>query len=75
MILEFQILHAPVIVRRWLAECCLLICVCVDPLAAQEDDPRPAKGIQDNSFFIEEAYNQEAGVVQHILNGWYSVTG
>jgi hypothetical protein len=27
-----------------------------------------AKGIQDNSFFIEEAYNQEQGVVQHILN-------
>src|SRR6266403_6390552 len=27
-----------------------------------------AKGIQDNSFFIEEAYNQESGVVQHILN-------
>jgi hypothetical protein len=27
-----------------------------------------AKGIQDNSFFIEEAYNQETGVVQHILN-------
>jgi Putative MetA-pathway of phenol degradation len=35
---------------------------------AQEDDPRPAKGIQDNSFLIEEAYNQEAGVVQHISN-------
>jgi hypothetical protein len=27
-----------------------------------------AKGIQDNSFFIEEAYNQEQGVVQHIFN-------
>jgi hypothetical protein len=27
-----------------------------------------AKGIQDNSFLIEEAYNQEAGVVQHITN-------
>jgi hypothetical protein len=27
-----------------------------------------AKGIQDNSFFVEEAYNQEAGVVQHIFN-------
>jgi hypothetical protein len=27
-----------------------------------------AKGIQDNSFFIEEAYNQEPGVVQHIFN-------
>jgi hypothetical protein len=27
-----------------------------------------AKGIQDNSFLIEEAYNQEAGHVQHIFN-------
>jgi hypothetical protein len=27
-----------------------------------------AKGIQDNSFFIKEAYNQEPGVVQHIFN-------
>jgi outer membrane putative beta-barrel porin/alpha-amylase len=27
-----------------------------------------AKGIQDNSFLVEEAYNQESGVVQHILN-------
>ena len=26
-----------------------------------------AKGIQDNSFFVEEAYNQEPGVVQHIF--------
>lgn len=26
----------------------------------------PPKGIQDNSFLIEEAYNQDAGVVQHI---------
>lgn len=34
--------------------------------AAQNKDPRPALGIQDNSFLIEEAYNQEAGVVQHI---------
>jgi hypothetical protein len=31
------------------------------PARAQEDAP-----IQDNSFLIEEAYNQEAGVVQHI---------
>ena len=43
------------------------------PLSAAEEDTRPAKGIQDNSFFVEEAYNQEAGVVQHIFNGWYSV--
>ena len=32
------------------------------PLAAQEAAP-----IADNSFLIEEAYNQESGVVQHVL--------
>lgn len=37
--------------------------------ASGEEPPAPtAKGIQDNSFLVEEAYNQEAGVVQHILN-------
>ncbi len=36
------------------------------PVAARW--PRLASGpLQDNSFLIEEAYNQEAGVVQHIL--------
>jgi hypothetical protein len=31
--------------------------------------PRLSSGaLQDNSFLIEEAYNQEAGVVQHILD-------
>jgi hypothetical protein len=39
---------------------------------AEEDDKRPAAAIQDNSFLIEEAYNQEEGVVQHILNPWRS---
>jgi Putative MetA-pathway of phenol degradation len=33
---------------------------------ADDKDPRLAAGIQDNSFLIEEAYNQEPGVVQHI---------
>lgn len=37
------------------------------PALAQED-PRPAAALQDNSFLIEEAYNQEPGVVQHILS-------
>ena len=36
------------------------------PAVAEDKDPRPAAAIQDNSFLIEEAYNQEAGVVQHI---------
>jgi len=33
-------------------------------LGAQDDSPPP--GIQDNSFLMEEAYNQEQGIVQHI---------
>ena len=36
-------------------------------VASGADAERPAKGVQDNSFLVEEAYNQEAGVVQHIL--------
>lgn len=40
-----------------------------EPIATVEEAPkRLAEGIQDNSFLIEEAYNQEPGVVQHILN-------
>ena len=31
-----------------------------------------AKKIQDNSFLVEEAYNQEAGVVQHIQSVMYN---
>jgi hypothetical protein len=34
------------------------------PLPAERPDEPP--GIQDNSFLMEEAYNQEEGVVQHI---------
>lgn len=33
---------------------------------ADDKDPRLAAGIQDNSYLVEEAYNQEPGVVQHI---------
>ena len=33
--------------------------------AAQERERQPP-GIQDNSFLIEESYNQEPGIVQHI---------
>jgi len=33
---------------------------------------RPIDVIEDNSFLIEEAYNQEPGVVQHIFNAVYS---
>jgi len=51
---------------RLLVIACLLA-VAVLPSRIHASEPL-AKGIQDNSFFIEEAYNQEPGVVQHIFN-------
>lgn len=40
---------------------------CPAPALAQNSPAQsPPKGIQDNSFLVEEAYNQEFGVVQHI---------
>ena len=41
----------------------MLLLTATVPVAAQE-----VEHIADNSFLIEEAYNQEAGVVQHISN-------
>lgn len=35
-------------------------------------EKRPIDTIEDNSFLIEEAYNQEPGVVQHIFNAAYN---
>jgi hypothetical protein len=35
------------------------------------DQPGNVEGICDNSFLIEEAYNQEPGVVQHIFTALY----
>ena len=42
--------------------------VVASPLTAQVASTKPpaAPGIQDNSFLMEEAYNQEQGIVQHI---------
>jgi hypothetical protein len=51
-------MHAPALPTR-IALFALLLAA---PTAAQEA-PKP---IQDNSFLLEEAYNQESGVVQHI---------
>jgi Putative MetA-pathway of phenol degradation len=46
----------------------LLLVICQSSLVTLLADEPLAKGIQDNSFFVEEAYNQEPGVVQHIIN-------
>lgn len=51
----------------------LLVGASVSVGAASEDEPkRMAEVVQDNSFLIEEAYNQEPGVVQHIMNVIYT---
>jgi hypothetical protein len=42
-------------------------------LLAAEEPRRPIDGIMDNSFLIEEAYNQDPGIVQHIFNAVYSI--
>jgi hypothetical protein len=39
-------------------------------LAGQSSPALPQPVVEDNSFFIEEAYNQETGVVQHINGLW-----
>jgi len=38
-------------------------------VTAQGAEPRPIEIIEDNSFLLEEAYNQEPGVVQQIVAG------
>jgi len=42
---------------------------------ANAADERPIDVIEDNSFLIEEAYNQEPGVVQHIFSAQYTTSG
>lgn len=49
---------APTLLRRLLPALLL-----ATALTAQDKKEGP---IQDNSFLVEEAYNQEPGVVQHI---------
>ena len=40
--------------------------------AARGAEPAAIDGIADNSFLVEEAYNQEPGVIQHIFTAVYS---
>jgi hypothetical protein len=52
-----------------------MLLLCSRLLNAQQviDSSRFSKAIEDNSFFVEEAYNQEDRVVQHINNGRISL--
>jgi hypothetical protein len=55
----------------WIA---VLTFFCAVTARAAEPRPelRPIDGFDDNSFLVEEAYNQNRGEVQHILNTVYS---
>jgi hypothetical protein len=44
----------------------LVICAANLPAQAPAPDSAMTPGIEDNSFIVEEAYNQDADVVQHI---------
>jgi hypothetical protein len=57
----------------------LVFCLAGTDATVIAQESRPPKeqfpeAIEDNSFFIEEAYNQERGVVQHISSLQYSFT-
>ena len=45
------------------------------PIVAQTPPPETESQIQDNSFLIEEAYNQDPGVVQHIQTFSHATRG
>ena len=52
--------------RYLLLSCSLTTLTFCGPVLGQDNSKNTAPPIQDNSFLIEEAYNQESGVVQHI---------
>lgn len=62
--------------RRFILLCCFNS---TSPLTAQSPLPPQPRveppPIEDNSFLVEEAYNQEAGVVQHINTFFRSAGG
>jgi hypothetical protein len=67
LVTGYALRHAPAMRCRAVALC---VGWCASaPLVTSVFAAEPlAKGIQDNSFLVEEAYNQEPGVVQHIFN-------
>ena len=61
---------------RWfrcvLFRACWTLSILLAVTFAPAAEPR-AMAIMDNSFFVEEAYNQEPGVVQHILTAHHEM--
>jgi len=61
-------MEAKRLVKVWVSAVFVLCSIGTVASAQQE----PIEVIEDNSFLIEEAYNQEPGVVQHIFQATYS---
>jgi hypothetical protein len=66
---------------RSLMRRCFIVFVCTVSIRTSlysQETPTPkaasSQAIEDNSFLIEEAYNQDKGVVQHISNLQFSFT-
>jgi hypothetical protein len=61
---------------RYFFGVCVAILTVLSGVAARAAGPRPElrpiDGFDDNSFLVEEAYNQDRGEVQHTLNAVYS---
>ena len=58
----------PQVAKLWLS---VAVALCAVSMVWAEDK-RPIDVIEDNSFLIEEAYNQEPGVVQHIFTAIFN---
>jgi len=58
----------PQVAKLWLSVAVVLCAVSM----VWAEDKRPIDVIEDNSFLIEEAYNQEPGVVQHIFTAIFN---
>ena len=61
--------------NKWFAGAWLSAAVWLIGAGVYAADERPIDVIEDNSFLIEEAYNQERGVVQHIFTAAYTMSG
>ena len=59
-------------VRGWVEALVVFLVIFAGTNTGMAAEPNPIDVISDNSFLIEEAYNQEAGVVQHIFNAVYN---
>ena len=61
--------------NKWFTGAALGVVVWLFGAAVKAAAENPIDVIEDNSFLIEEAYNQEPGVVQHIFTAQYTTSG